>query len=99
MERKTIVDLKDYAFEIMNNTNSATEHFFWKGQYLAYSNVLDIIDEKIEETRDMAQEDEWVKMAQEDEWVKKRVRAKKLLDAIFRADEIGLDDKYEFNNE
>jgi len=87
MERKIIAELKDYAFETMNNTDSETEHFFWKGQYLAYSNVLDMVDEKIKETR--KQIDEGVKnMTQE--------QAKKLLDAIFNfeGEEIE-DDQYD----
>ena len=91
MERKIIAELMDYAFVTMNNTDFASEHFFWKGQYLAYSNVLNMIDEKIKETREMI--DEGVKNLTQEQ-------AKKLLDAIFDSKrELIDDDGYEFNDE
>ena len=89
MERQIIAELRDYAFVTMNNTDFASEHFFWKGQYLAYSNVLDMIDEKINETRKRV--DEGVKNMTEEQ-------AKKLLDAIFDSKRELIDeDGYEFD--
>lgn len=83
MERKIIADLKGYAFETMNNTDFASEHFFWKGQYLAYSNVLDMIDERISQTK--AGIEETVKDMNPEQ-------AKKLLDAILDYERELMDD-------
>lgn len=89
MNRKIIADLKDYAFETMNNSDFASEHFFWKGQYLAYSNVLEMMDERLEELK--AVNDEYVKNMTQEE-------AKKLLSAIFNSKRELIDDGgYEFD--
>jgi len=91
MERKIIAELMDYAFETMNSTNSTSEHFFWKGQYLAYSNVLNMIDEKMKETiKRIDEEVENLTVEQQ----------KKLLNAIFDSKrELIDDDGYEFDDE
>jgi len=73
----------------MNNSEFASEHFFWKGQYLAYCNVLDMIDEKIDQTRKRIDEEvENLTVEQQ----------KKLLNAIFDSKrELIDDDGYEFD--
>jgi len=73
-QREKVDSLKEYAFIMMNNTDSESDHFYWKGQYLAYCNVLYMIDQKIEETHKRIDEEiENLNVKQQ----------KKLLDAIF----------------
>lgn len=78
-QREIVASLKEYAFTMMINTDLESEHFFWKGQFLAYSNVLDMIKLKeLIETRKRIDDD--VKNLNVEQ-------QKKLLNAIFGKDD------------
>ena len=62
---------------MMNNADSKSDHFYWKGKYVAYCNVLYMIDERLEETRKL------IDVGVENLNVEQQ---KKLLDAIFGKD-------------
>jgi len=76
-QREIIFNLKEYAFTMMNNADSKSDHFYWKGKYVAYCNVLYMIDERLEETRKR------IDVGVENLNVEQQ---KKLLDAIFGKD-------------
>jgi len=76
-QREIIFNLKEYAFTMMNNADSKSDHFYWKGKYVAYCNVLYMIEEKLEETRKR------IDVGVENLNVEQQ---KKLLDAIFGKD-------------
>lgn len=76
-QREIVASLKEYAFTMMINTDSESDHFYWKGQYIAYCNVLYMIEQKLEETRKRI-DNEVENLTAE--------QGKKLLNAIFGKD-------------